>query len=149
MRHPLDANPSSRDELLLIATIGDRKFAFPAESIERVVQMAYFTPVQGADERVVGALNVRGASVAVVDPRPFLHASTLAPAIDHHLILMSCEPRFAIWVDHVERIMTADPDDVLPLGGDARASSMLRLDSELIPIVPIHELVPSQAGVTS
>jgi chemotaxis signal transduction protein len=130
------------NELLLIGIVGDRKFALPAASIERVVQMVRFTPVSDRDPLVAGILNVRGDTVSVVDPRPRLGIGAAVPRADHHLILMSSEPRFAVWVDRVERVVVPGPGDVQHLDDKHDGGSVLRLETDLIPVVPVHDLAP-------
>jgi hypothetical protein len=67
----------------------------------------------------------------------------VAPGPEQHLILTSSDTPFAVWVDRVERVVEAALEDLQPIVANERGGQrMLRLDAELIPVVPVEDLSP-------
>src|SRR5215211_27247 len=66
--------PSGGNEgqLLVICRVGNICVALPGLAIERVIPMAALTTLPDAPHGIAGILNVGGAVLAVMDPRPRL-----------------------------------------------------------------------------
>src|SRR5262245_5917412 len=67
-REPEDATACS----LVVVRLGDRLFALPTVTVERILRMAALVALPGASNGVAGALNLHGVLLPVVDPRPRL-----------------------------------------------------------------------------
>jgi purine-binding chemotaxis protein CheW len=130
---------------LLLLRIGQRRYALPAEAVERVERMAALIPLPDAPPGVAGVLNLRGALLPVVDPRPRLGMPTPGADPSQHLVVVAAEGRYLLWVDGVDRIVR--PPSVgsgsIALGaGRAVVASMVRLDDETVPVLSPAALDP-------
>jgi chemotaxis signal transduction protein len=129
---------------LLLGRLADRAVAFSADRIERIVRMVALTPLPGAAPGVAGVINVRGEAVPVVDPRPWLGLPSPAPHPDQHLVLLTAQNRYALWLDRVERIVTPRPDDLIAVEGQTEgvAPQLARVDQALVPVLSLVALDP-------
>ena len=116
----------------MVVLVGGRRHALPLERVERVERMASLTPLPGAPPGVVGALNVRGRVLPVVDPRPRLGLPTPPVEPGQALLVLSARTRYMLWVDAVDRVQTVA--ETLPTGAGA-ASVVVRLDDEAVPLL--------------
>jgi chemotaxis signal transduction protein len=119
--------------LALIVRLAGRAYGLPARSVERIVPMAEPTPVPAAPASVCGLLNLHGALLPVVDPRPMLGLSTPPFHPEQHLVALSARQRFLLWVDRAELLVTT-----------ARQASegVLSLGDEVIPMLVPDQLDP-------
>jgi chemotaxis signal transduction protein len=136
-------------ELLLVVTIGARRFALPAAAIVRVLPMAAPIPLPDAPPGVVGALPFRGALLPVVDPRPRLGQSSVAVRPEQHLVAIVAEAHYLLWVDRAETVVAAPlPERTeLPGGGaDPLAPQLVRLGDDFLPLLSAAALAPVADG---
>ena len=136
---------AEQTSLLVIGLIADRAFAVPARSVERVLRMVAVTPVPGAPPHVVGFINLHGTILPVVDPRLHLDLPTATPHVDHHLMVVLADQRYALWMDQVERVVLAHADDFEALDPSATGTSavgLVRIDGAVIPVLSILALDP-------
>jgi chemotaxis signal transduction protein len=132
--------PSDQDDtLLLVVTIGARRFALPAAAIVRVLPMAAPIPLPDAPPGVVGALPFRGAILPVVDPRPRLGQPGVAPRPEQHLIAVAAEARYLLWVDRAETVVAAPA----PGRDDPAAPQLIRLGDDFLTFLPAAALAPA------
>jgi purine-binding chemotaxis protein CheW len=133
------------ERLLLIVRIGSQLFALPARAVERILPMAAPIPLPEAPNGVVGLLNIQGTVVPVLDPRPALGQITPPIHPAQHLVLVSCQNRYLLWVDRVEQILEADArhDDPAPVGGNRRLVALIaQIAGETIPVLSPEALDP-------
>jgi chemotaxis signal transduction protein len=132
------------DTLLLIGRAGNRTIALPVSAVQRVLPMASLTTLPEA-RRFAGVLNVHGLNLAVVDPRPLLDVPCVDPQPDQRLVLTQARTRFLVWLDAVERIVSA-PTQPAPTDADHRgpmlAPLLATLDGETVPILSPDALDP-------
>ena len=131
--------------LLLISRVADRSFALPAQAVERILWMAALISLPDAPRGVVGILNLQGATLPVVDPRPGLGLPPSRPDPSQHLIVMSIGTRYILWVDEVERIVLVQADDVdaVHVGTErALVPFAVRLHGALVPVLAPEALDP-------
>lgn len=131
---------------LLVALVGDRRLALPAAAVERILRMAELTPLPEAPAEIAGVLNVHGAVLPVLDPRPHLGVPTpLADPAQHLLVVVTAADRYLIWVDEAEQIATVPPSALAPVGEPTAASgvwAVARLSSGLVPVLAPEVLAP-------
>lgn len=105
LAHPLPLEPTSDATLqaladhqvfALLARIGSRRVALPAMLIERVFPVAAWVPI--AAGAVVGALDVRGEVLPVVDARVALGEPIQGLHPDQYLALVAGPTRFLLWL---------------------------------------------------
>lgn len=129
---------------LLIARAGNRSFALPVNSVERILRMAEITPLPSSVNGIVGVLNYRGTVLPIVDPRPTLGVPPTAPMPDQYLVLVVAENRFLLWVDEVESLVWVETDGSgaqrEPLGSST--APVASLDGRVLPILAPAEWDP-------
>src|SRR6266851_7289021 len=102
--------PASEDVLLV--RLGSSRYALPLGSVERVLQMAYVSPLPESSDGLLGMLNVRGRVLPVVDPHPRLGLASPSVAAEHRLVLLKASAPFLMWVDEVEDVITVRADEL-------------------------------------
>jgi chemotaxis signal transduction protein len=94
---------------VLLVRLGAERYALPLECAQEVTALSHAATLPGAGAAVVGVVNWRGEFVVVFD---LALAIGLAPAegrrLGHVIVLRGPEPRLAVAVDHVERILALD-----------------------------------------
>lgn len=139
--------PTARgDDLLLVVSIGARRFALPAAAVVRVLPMAAPIPLPDAPPGVVGVLPFRGALLPVVDPRPRLGQPGVAARPDQHLIAMAGWSRYLLWVDRAETVVAAPAAGRADLAGtlsDPLAPQLVRLGDDFLPLLAADALAPA------
>jgi chemotaxis signal transduction protein len=136
--------PGDASQLLLVR-IGGSTYAVPTAAVERILRMAALTPLPGAPHGIVGVLNLQGAVLPAVDPRPRLDVPTPAPDAEQHLVVMCAVTRYLLWVDRAERIVSASPRQVRAVEGGAEravAPSLVSVEGEVFPILSPQALDP-------
>jgi chemotaxis signal transduction protein len=150
-----EAAPDTTSGLLLVVRIEAAAYAVPAFAVERILPMAAITPLPpgaapasggGAAGTVVGALNVHGAVLPVVDPRPALSGRRPEPPEPpgpghpgQRLLLIAAPVRYLLWVDDAER--TVWPDAAATAAG-AGPLRMVPLDGALLPVLRPETFAP-------
>jgi chemotaxis signal transduction protein len=119
--------------------------AIPAATVEHVLRMVVLTPLPDAPPGVVGVVNVHGTVLGVVDPRPRLGIETPRVHPDQYLVLVSAQTRYLLWLDGVDRMISAGPDALESVGRNedgAVTPFVLRLDGDLVPVLSADVLDP-------
>lgn len=127
---------------LLLAQLGGRRMAVPSALVERILPMAELTRLPDPPPGVVGVLNVYGAGLPVVDPRPRFGLPTPAVHPNQYLILVAAPERYLLWVDGVEGLVAAAVE-ALPAAGAGHRHSVARLADEAVPLLGVADLLPS------
>jgi chemotaxis signal transduction protein len=131
---------TSPDVAVLVVHLAAQRYGLPLAAVERVVPMAYVQPLPRGTSGVVGALNVHGDVLPVVDPRPRLGLATPSMHAEQSLVLVAADARFLLWVDAVDDVVVAAngassvPDEIV--------SHVIRLDSGLLPVLSAAALAP-------
>lgn len=81
--------------------VDGRRWALQLDVVERVVAMVAIAPLQGAPPAVMGAINVHGEIVPVLDLRARLGLAPRAPRADDGLVLARAPRLVALPVDEV------------------------------------------------
>jgi purine-binding chemotaxis protein CheW len=144
-----DRTLSARDAAALLVRIGQRQFAVPLNVVERVLPMAAVVALPDAGQGLLGMLNLRGAIVPVVDPRPRLGVPTPEAHPEHRLVLVRGMRPFLLWVDEVDEVVSLGPDDVTAVPAQQASPvvpRVLRLGNEIVPLLAPTALEP-RAGL--
>ena len=107
--------------------------------------MAALIELPGASHGVVGALNLEGVIVPVVDPRPRLGIAPVSMQPRQRLVVMFAEHRYLLWVDDVDRIaLVQQPDvDAVELGTERVVTPFIvRLDGSAVAVLAADALDP-------
>jgi purine-binding chemotaxis protein CheW len=131
---------TSPDLAMLVVHLADQRYGLPLAAVERVVPMAYVQPLPPSTSGVVGALNLHGDILPVVDPRPRLGLATPPMHAEHSLVLVAADSRFLLWVDAVDDVVVATNSGTAV--SDSIVSRVLRLDDALLPVLSAAALGP-------
>jgi chemotaxis signal transduction protein len=140
-----DAQAEPIGSLFLICRISGESFALVASDVERVVRMPALTPLPGARDPVVGAVDLQGTSLLVVDPRIPLKLSAAVVHPNQHLIIVATPERFALWVDRVAQAEFVASDDLepVPQHGSPLVPFIVCLGQDHVPVLQTSALAPS------
>jgi chemotaxis signal transduction protein len=126
----------------LLARIGSRRVALPATLIERVFPVAAWVPI--AAGAVVGALDVRGEVLPVVDARVALGEPMQNLHPDQYLALVAGPMRFLLWLDGLEDTaqLTLEHVSLQPVPG---LLGLARFGPDLLPVLDVLAFAPNEA----
>ena len=88
-------------------SVGDQQYALPLEEVREVLRMVHLTPVPDAPPEVLGAINVHGSPVLVLDVRQRLGLPHRPPTPSSPLILVNGS--VALLIDKVHGVVQHDP----------------------------------------
>jgi purine-binding chemotaxis protein CheW len=110
---PPGPDGSARVLRLVVFEVAESRCAFPLEAVERVVPMAAARPVPGAPRVVLGAINLAGRVVPVVDLRRRLGLAAGDYGLDARLLIVQTPRRtLAVAADDVTGVAAVDGLDV-------------------------------------
>jgi len=138
-------------ELLLIARLGGRRIAFPASSIEAVVELEGITPAPCAAPHVAGLAALRSRVLTVIDGLAALDLGR-AGAEGRDAVVIPCEGHtYALLVEEVEDVIAADAP-AAPLaapvgaGWDRVAIGTVEIGADLFLLVDPYLLIAGPAA---
>jgi len=106
---------------VVVLVVDGSRYAVPLASVMRVLPMVAVQPVPGAPEPVLGAINLAGTVVPVVDPRRQLGLSAQDYGLDSHLLIVRTARRVlalpadeVLGVQDIEARSLAPTESVLP-----------------------------------
>ena len=137
--------PEKQTETVLLVRLGERQYGLPIGAVERVLPMAYVSPLPDVGEGFLGMLNLHGQVLPVLNPRPLLGLPNPAPAAEHRLVLLSSTTRFLVWVDTVEEVVDCPPEslsDVPSQQANPLVRAVLRLGETIVPVLAPAALEP-------
>jgi chemotaxis signal transduction protein len=125
----------------LLARIGSRRVALPAALIERVFPVAAWVSI--AAGTVVGALDVRGEVLPVVDARIALGEAARDLSPDQYLALVAGPTRFLLWLDGLEdtTMLKLESVAIQPVTG---LLGLARFGPDLLPVLDVVSFAPSE-----
>lgn len=137
-------------ELLLIARLAGRRVAFPASSVEAVVELEGITPVPRAAGHVAGLSALRSRVLTVIDGSASLEFGSSAE-LREAIVVPSDGHTYAITVEEVADVIepSAPPAPVkapLGQGWDRVAIGMVEVEGELVLLVDPHLLIAGPAA---
>src|SRR4051812_14587253 len=138
-------------ELLLIARLAGRRVAFPASSIEAVVELEGITPAPCAAPHVAGLAALRSRVLTVIDGLAALDLGR-AGTQGRDAVVIPCEGHtYALLVEEVEDVIAADAPPVplaAPVGAgwDRVAIGTVEIGAALFLLVDPYLLI---AGPTA
>jgi purine-binding chemotaxis protein CheW len=72
---------------LLVFMLGDQRYALPLPAVDRVVRMVAITPLPEAPEIVLGAVNIQGRVIPVINMRRRFHLPEREIALTDQLVV--------------------------------------------------------------
>jgi chemotaxis signal transduction protein len=134
-------SPTERRVFALLVQIGSRRVALPTLLIERVFPVAAWVPI--AAGAVVGALDVRGEVLPVVDARVALGEAARELSPDQYLALVAGPTRFLLWLDGLEdtALLTLEPVTMQSVAG---LLGLARFGPDLLPVLNVLAFAPNE-----
>ncbi|MEA3044246.1 MAG: purine-binding chemotaxis protein CheW [Sphingomonadales bacterium] len=139
-------------ELLLIARLAGRRIAFPAASVEAVVELEGITPAPGAAPHVAGLSALRSRVLTVIDGLAAIEHGRANHAAARDAIVVPFDGHtYALIVEEVEDVVEAD-GPCAPLaapvgaGWDRVALGTVEAGDELFLLVDPHLLIAGPAA---
>lgn len=139
-----------------VIALGGSLFALPVESVREVIHFEEATAVPLAPPHVVGAANLRGSVVPIVDARPLLGLPG-SPGRRHRTLMVSAAGlEAALVIESVESLEgLGEIFPVEPRAGLSHAewaTGYLRRDNDLVPLIDVAKLLNAlrpQAGTAA
>jgi purine-binding chemotaxis protein CheW len=122
---------------LLVVVLDHLRLAVPLDAALKVIPACEVIPLPGAPEMVVGAINLRGEAIAVVDLRRRLRLAPRAMTVDDHLLVVRTASRtLALIIDEAEGV-SGFPDEAFVRGaaiaeGSPPVPGVVRLEDGLL-----------------
>jgi purine-binding chemotaxis protein CheW len=99
---------------LIVFTLEGHRYALSLSVVERAVCMVEITPLPKAPEIVLGAINLAGRIVPVLNIRKRFHLHEREPALGDQLLIARTSKRtVALAVDAVDSVVQRSPDEVI------------------------------------
>ncbi len=122
-----------------------RGFALPLDHVARVLRMVAVTPVPDAPDWVLGAVDMAGRVMPVLDLRQRFGGQRRPPHLDDRLLVVNAGPAHAaILVDTVTGVMDVPADRVEPASGwfeGAGLDGVIREGGELFLVLAVNGLI--------
>ena len=141
--------PATQVETVLVVRLGERQYGLPIGAVERVLPMAYVSPLPDRNDGLLGMLNLHGQVLPVLNPRPLLGLPDRAPAAEHRLVLVSSTTRFLVWVDTVDEVVACTPEslsEVPSQQANPLVRAVLRLGESIVPVLAPAALEPGRSS---
>ena len=101
-------------------TVDDIHLAVAATQVQELLRAVLVTPLPGAPRDVIGAIDLRGQVIAVVDLAPRLGRPLRGVRItDHFLICAAGNATLAIRADRVDELTSIEPSELADAPADA------------------------------
>jgi purine-binding chemotaxis protein CheW len=99
---------------LVVFTLDEHRYALSLSVVERAVRMVEITPLPKAPEIVLGAINLAGRIVPVLNIRKRFQLQGRKPALGDQLLIARTPSRtVALAVDTVDSVVQRPPDEVI------------------------------------
>ncbi len=109
-----DGWPVNDYDQLVVFTLDEHRYALSLSVVERALRMVEITPLPKAPEIVLGAINLAGRIVPVLNIRKRFQLNEQQPALGDHLLIARTPGRtVALAVDAVDSVVQRSPDEVV------------------------------------
>lgn len=138
----LDAGAVAR---VCVVALGGSLLALPVETVREVIHFEDATAVPLAPPHVVGAANLRGSVVPIVDARPLLELPSSTGRRLRTLMVSAAGLEAALIIESVESLEGLG--EILPVDPGAGlshaewATGYLRRDNRLVPLIDVAKLL--------
>lgn len=94
---------------ILTFSIDGRKYALDLHVVQRILLAVEYTPMPNSPEYILGAINVHGEIIPIVNMRTLLNIGNRDLALTDNLILCNVHGQMvALLVDRVERVRASE-----------------------------------------
>ena len=134
---------------LLLLDAAGQSYALPLPEIETILPMAQLSRAPGMPSLLAGFLNLAGVAVPVVRLSRLFGQPDVEPGLYTPLVILRCtQPRLALWVDRVRRIVGAS--EYVPVSVPETtslnncATALVKLDGEVALLLSSERLLLEQ-----
>lgn len=135
---------------VLLVRLGGRRYGLLLSDVERVLPMAAVSRLPDESPGMLGVLNLHGAVLPVIDPRPRLGLASPTWTAEQRLVLLaSASQRFLLWVDELEDVVDHVAEALSAISstdGQRLTTHVLRWGTELVPILSPRALQECGTG---
>jgi purine-binding chemotaxis protein CheW len=137
---------------ILIWKIDNQFYAVDLSVVDFIFLAAAVTPLPQAPDDVLGALNIHGQIVPVINMRKLLDVAPKEIDIKDHFVLVHLHQRALIlWVDRVDRVKLCSEEELLSAHEhlpDLKAVDyVLNEEGKMILLYDLEKLIPSHAAL--
>src|SRR6266567_8169584 len=99
---------------LVVFTLDELRYALPLSAVEKAARMVEITPLPKAPGIVLGAINLAGRIVPVLNIRKRFHLNERKPGLGDQLLIARTPGRtVALAVDAVDSVVQRSPEEVI------------------------------------
>jgi purine-binding chemotaxis protein CheW len=98
---------------LVVFTLDEHRYALSLSAVERAVRMVEITPLPKAPAIVLGAINLAGRIVPVLNIRKRFQLHERKPGLGDQLLIARTGRTVALAVDAVDSVVERSPDEVV------------------------------------
>lgn len=137
---------------ILIWKIDNQSYAIDLNVVNSVFLAAEVTPLPQAPVDVLGALNIHGQIVPVINMRKLLDVAPKEIDIKDHFILVHLRQRaWILWVDRVDRVQLCSEEELIPahehLPNLEAVDYVLKDGGNMILLYDLEKLIPNHATI--
>lgn len=138
---------------VLIWTIADQQYAVNLEAVESILLACAVTHLPSAPPYIMGAINIHGQVVPVLNMRQLLGLPLKDVEIQDHFILVYIhQKRSALFVDKVKDVKFCNAEDLIPaqeiLPNTDAVEHVLKENGQIILLYNLDKLIPIQSLAT-
>ncbi len=128
--------------------VAGHTYGVALEHVERVLYMVAVTPVPEPAPCVMGAIDLHGQVVPVLNARERLGHPSRCPGVDDRLLVVRTDGgRFAVVVDETLQVIGARPEELQPSHATVQnkqlLQAILRSDGQMVLVLDPSQLVPA------
>lgn len=135
---------------ILVCSLEGRRYGFDLGRVERGMLAVEVTSLPNMPGHVLGAVNIHGDIVPVINLRKLLGLPLREVDANDHFVLCKAHNRsVALWVDHAKTVRKCSEGELLPaegvIPGIHAAEHVLKEDGEITLLFDLDRLIPSGA----
>lgn len=140
------------EKLFTVFDLEGEEYGIAVDMMDEIVRDVDISRIPGSPDNVLGAANLRGEVIPVVDLKKTLTLAETGGEVSDTMIVQMDEKKFAAPVDRLKDIVSAekdqliDPSDITNLD-DKRLKWIIRLENgRSIRVVNVRKLVENEIG---
>jgi len=135
-------------ERIVVFKLESQRYGLPMEKVQEIQQIVEFSRVPGADDCLIGMMNLRGQVILVFNMRALIGLPVTSYDIDTPMIIcLTGETLVSLVVDEVEDVLLVPDGALTPAPAlhnlAERLLGVCRLENEMIFIFDVDRLIRS------
>jgi len=97
----------------VVCMVGSKKFLIELDKVRELVPLTTIANIPGTDHKILGALNLRGEIVVIIDLREKLNVSEVKKTIASRFVIVDVEGELlGIFVDEAQQIIEVGKEQI-------------------------------------